>query len=169
MLFTGSWTEISSNRISVTPDGRQAFCIAHTCGRAWPRKTGAEKVEKQPSSEKLELLRNQIKGKRKHVLEHEQSFSGWEKENLLTLPLSRAAAKSSWSEERHEWRMSNAWSTRMLQRVSWSPCQGCPLTVTRWPVPKVRGQADFLATNPGRELLPSLEMSSKTQRALALH
>lgn len=36
--------------ISVTPDGRQAFCIAHTCCRAqllcWERKAGDREVGK---------------------------------------------------------------------------------------------------------------------------
>lgn len=63
----------------------------------WPRKAGAEKVEKQLSSEKPEFLRHQIQGKGKYVLDERK------KENLLTLSLSRGAAKSSWSEERHEW------------------------------------------------------------------
>lgn len=82
--------------ISVTPDGRQAFCIAHTCGSAWPRKAGAEEVGKQLSSEKLELLRNQINGRGSMFWSASRhSVDGRKKENLLTLPLSRAAAKSS--------------------------------------------------------------------------
>lgn len=35
------------------------------------------KATQRKSSEKLELLRNQIKGKRKHVLEYEQTLILW--------------------------------------------------------------------------------------------
>lgn len=64
--------------IYVTPDGRQAFCIAHTCCRV-QRRAGEGEVGKQPSLQNLEHFRYQKNGEGECVLEYEPALNGWEK------------------------------------------------------------------------------------------